>query len=371
MNEENTAEIENKTVTLDDLPSSDDWIIPSEEGSYPNPFLTPSNEEYPIENSEMKSSIPTKEEVLYLMNLEKEPDMIFTFTGSIKQPWVGEDGILHAPLEDYQNFRKDYPYGAASFKMGEDPYEKDIQGTGGKISVIATKYLTDALGQDIPIYTLATFSNPLEERANKEINMPTAAEIYKYELQRFGVKNEVTPLKDNPSPNTLTMVVDLIKEVASSYSRGEMVENATIVTQTYHIPRAKSFLEACGMNEQGEVKEWLFRRYMNKTGQDLLNNELMEAIRVINEKKIKINVVGSEQIVSLFDSKRPSGQQSWWHQVLKYVYPPKLTKDQFEELDNQEKSKWIESVKLHERRVNSESKGVGQLKDGTYWESYD
>lgn len=368
MDKERDSVKDDSSATLDDLPSKD-WIIPSEQGSEINPFLTPQNQTHDSES--FGSETPTKEELLSVMNLSKEPDIVITFTGSIKQPWVDEKGILRAPLEDTQNLRENYPYGAASFRIGEDPYEKDIQGTGGKISVVATKYLTQVLGDDIPIYTVATFSNPLEERASREINMPTAAEIYKYELHRFGVNNEVTPLKDNPSPNTLTMVVDSIKAVADSYSQGKIVENATILTLTYHIPRVKAFLEACGVNEKGEIEEWLFRRYKNKTGQDLLSNELKEAIRLINEKQIKINVIGSEQIVSLFDSKRSPEKQTWWHQVLKYVYPPKLTKEQFSELENEEKNKWIESVKLHERRINSESKGVGQLKDGTYWQNYD
>lgn len=361
------------------LPS--DWLIPNAAALPYNPFL-----EYPpkVDGTTVlhEAGMPwlTSEDIQRQIGFV--PDAVFCYTGAIKQPWLDREGGLHAPLEGdreidqegapepsgdikrSQNLRRNYPYGAASFTIGEDPYRKDIQGTGGKVNVIATKHICEVIPQDVPVYTAATFSNDIERRMAAEQGMPTAAAIYEHELKRFGVENPIIKLDDEDITNSLEMVMATIRAVHANPS----IKNAVAVTLRYHIPRADAFLEVCGMGKNKEIQDWIFENWKARTGKDLLTDEYRQMVKELHERGTVIEMIGAEDIMDQVDlNKIAAGAQPRYGSVLRLIYPPKLSESQIMSMSPEQQQDWIDRVNNLKVRLETEARGVSQIKNKTYW----
>lgn len=339
------------------------WIIDPLSAKPYNPFLTypqvPLEQQVPHE----KGTPWLKEEDMINM-FGSKPDAISCYTGSIKQPSVDEAGELHAPLES-ATIKRDFPYGPASFAYGEDPYRKDIQGTGGKVNVIGTKHLTEILPETVPVYTYATFSNDLERQMAKEKGMPTAAKIYEWELrEKHGVKNPIIPVDQVDIENSLEMVMATVTEAAKNPD----IKTMAVLTERYHIPRCNAFLEVCGMGEDGQIQEWIFDNWKQRSGKDILTPEFRQAVQTLHERQAKIVVKGGEDVMDAVDQRKiAAGEFPRYSTVLKYVYPPQLSQSQFEAMTTDQQDEWIKCANNIKKRQDQEAKGVEQLKAHTYW----
>lgn len=375
------GEIDNSGNTITNLPQ--DWLIDDAEALAYNPFLQyPSLTEQQYFQHEKGAPWLSEEDIV--KHIGFKPDAVFCYTGSIKQPWLDKNGEIRAPLEGdrdieqegvsgtdvdlnrkpSQNLRHNYPYGAASFARGEDPYRKDIQGTGGKVNVIASKHICDILPKDVPVYTAATFSNDLERRMAAEKGMPTAAAIYEYELRRFGVENPIIKLDEEDITNSLEMVMSTIKAV---HANPEII-NATAVTLRYHIPRAEAFLEVCGMGSDGQIQDWIFENWKAKTGKDILTDEYRQIVKELHERGAQIKMIGAEDIMEQVDlNKIAAGEQPRYGSVLRLVYPPKLSQSQIDAMSPEEVLEWVDRVNNLKVRLETEARGVAQIKNKTYW----
>lgn len=332
------------------------WLISDQEALPYNPFL-----DYPrpdqIVPHEKGTPWLRPEDTTDLIGFN--PQTIFCYTGSIKQPRLNDAGELEPPLPG-----KRFNYGAASFAYGEDPYRKDIQGTGGKVNVIGTMHLTETLPREMPVYTLATFSNDLERRMAAEQGMPTAAGIYEYELKRFGVTNPIRKLEDPNMTNSFKMIVATLEEIANHPE----INDVAIVTLRYHIPRCSEFLRVCGMGDDKQIADWLFENWKLKTGEDLLANGFGDVVKKLHERGVRIKVLGAEDVMDRVDQRKiEAGAVPRYRSVLRLIYPPRLSQAQFEAMPEADQQAWMQGVKNLQERLDTEMRGVRQLRDGTYW----
>jgi hypothetical protein len=335
------------------------WLLPEDQALPYNPFLT-----YPQVPREQRvvhvKDTPwlQQQDVLSLFGIV--PDAIACYTGSIKQPRADEGGKLHPPLEG-----NTFPYGPASFARGEDPYRPDIQGTGGKVNVIGTTHLTEVLPHTVPVYTFATFSNDRERQLYHEQGMPTAARIYEWELrEKHHVINPIIPVDQFDIENSLEMVMATILEAAKDPN----IRNMAVLTERYHIPRCTAFLEVCGMGADGQIQEWIFNNWKLRSGKDILTPEFRQAVAELHERGARLVIKGGEDVMAAVDARKiEAGVTPRYRSVLRLVYPPKLSENQFRAMEPQDQQEWLTRIANLQVRLDTEANGVRQLKEHTYW----
>ena len=155
--------------------------------------------------------------------------------------------------------------------------------------------------------------------------------------------------------------------IEAMYNDPKMV-NALAITLRYHIPRADAFLEVCGMGPDGQIQDWIFNNWEARSGQRLLTSEFRDQIRVLHERGAKIKVIGAEDVLDLIDEKRMrAGKAMGFSSFLKYAYPPKLSLEQYNAMSKEQQDAWAFYVESFIARVDSEAKGVAQIKNKTYW----
>jgi hypothetical protein len=161
------------------------------------------------------------------------------------------------------------------------------------------------------------------------------------------------------------MVIATIKSLAE---RPEL-HDAVVVTLRYHIPRCEAFLKVCGMGEDGQIQDWIFENFRLKTGKDLLTPEFRQMVNGLHERGVRIKTIGAEDILDQVDQNRLSaGAQPRYGSVLRLIYPPKLSKQQFESMDPTDQQDWLDRVNNLKERLNTEARGVSQMEDHTYWQ---
>ena len=211
---------------------------------------------------------------------------------------------------------------------------------------------------------MASYDNEIERRLALEKGMPTAATIYEHELRRRNVENPIIKVDQEEVKTTFGMVVATLRSI----SENPNLKSAVIITQRYNIPRAEAFFDVCGWNQNRLIQEWIFNNYKIKTGENLLTDEYRKIVSDLHERGVEIKIIGAEDIMDQVDNNKiQSGAQPRYGAVLRLVYPPKLSRQQFESMNPEEQRNWIDCIKNLRVRLETEERGVRQIKNQTYW----